>query len=306
MTDSRPTLLRALLRQKHWQKYATFCAQYDQAARSIDPELVGSWPSRAQLQRWMAGSVRSLPYPDHCRILEAMFPGHTVQELVAPSDECGPAAGGPVPGALATNGASTLVTETPVRVADPTSQAAERRHADLTAVYPSRAEFVSAMPPRTLFDDATEIRAMGLSLNVLCQHYPDRRLLALVERGMTLQCLFLDPQGEAIQAREHEEGHPAGDLSTLTALNIQFLNQRVRQRLPIEFRDRVQIATYDETVRFNIMLIDGETCVVQPYLPEARGVDSPTFIATREDGDHGLYETFDQVFRSTWQRGKLR
>jgi hypothetical protein len=78
-----PILLRVLLRQNRWQQYATFCAQYDKAAKQIDADLAGSFPSRAQLHRWLTGSVRSLPYPDHCQVLEEMFPGWTAEQLFA-------------------------------------------------------------------------------------------------------------------------------------------------------------------------------------------------------------------------------
>lgn len=81
---SAPILLKALLQERHWQTYRTFCAEYDKAARSIDPKLVRTWPSRAQLHRWLSGTLKGLPYPDHCRILEAMFPGHSAQELFSP------------------------------------------------------------------------------------------------------------------------------------------------------------------------------------------------------------------------------
>jgi hypothetical protein len=79
-----PILLKALLRQNHWQQHSVFCTHYDQAARRIDPDLAGSYPGRAQLHRWLSGSVRSLPYPDRCRVLEEMFPGWTAEQLFAP------------------------------------------------------------------------------------------------------------------------------------------------------------------------------------------------------------------------------
>lgn len=74
------TLLKALLRERHWQKYGTFCKQYDHIAADVDPALVGTWPSRSQFARWLAGQV-SRPHPDHCRILIAIFPGLTVDQL---------------------------------------------------------------------------------------------------------------------------------------------------------------------------------------------------------------------------------
>jgi len=105
--------------------------------------------------------------------------------------------------------------------------------------------------------------------------------------------------------REKEEHYPGGELSSLTALNIHSLSSRVRDRLDPESRGRLQIATYDETIRFNMTLVDkpdDHLCVFQPYLPESRGVDSPTFVANRRWPNAGLYPTFETVFDSLWER----
>ncbi|MBB5870588.1 hypothetical protein F4553_003967 [Allocatelliglobosispora scoriae] len=183
-------------------------------------------------------------------------------------------------------------------------QAMADRFADVTAVFATRSEFVSAMPPHRLFDQATEIRAAGLSLNILCQNYTDSRLRDLVQGGTRLKFLFLDPAGTAIAQREQEEGYPPGHLSSLTELNIQTVMYRVRDRLPVDLRPNVEIATYDETVRFNIIMIDSDVAVVQPYLPEARGIDSPTLVLNRRSSVAGLYPMFEQVFNVLWERGQ--
>jgi hypothetical protein len=81
----QPILLKILLGQRHWQNYATFCAEYDKAAARIDPALLRTFPSRAQLHRWLSGSLRSLPYPGHCRVLEEMLPGWTAEQLFQPA-----------------------------------------------------------------------------------------------------------------------------------------------------------------------------------------------------------------------------
>ena len=83
--SEQPVMLKILLREKHWQHYATFCTEYDKAARQIDPDLAGRYPSRAQFHRWLTGAVRNLPYADHCRVLEEMFPGWTAEQLFQPS-----------------------------------------------------------------------------------------------------------------------------------------------------------------------------------------------------------------------------
>jgi len=79
-----PTLLKALLRVHHWQKRETFSRQWDRVAETLDPSLAGTCPAHAQFYRWLSGNIRSMPHPDACRILEAMFPGVTVQQLFQP------------------------------------------------------------------------------------------------------------------------------------------------------------------------------------------------------------------------------
>ena len=79
-----PTLLKVLLRTRHWQKHSTFVKEWDKVARSIDSQLVGSWPRHAQFYRWLRGDLRELPYPDACRVLESMFPQYSVKTLFEP------------------------------------------------------------------------------------------------------------------------------------------------------------------------------------------------------------------------------
>jgi hypothetical protein len=281
--SARPILLQILLRQRQWHRYGIFRAAYDEAARRFDRDLVGTAPSRAQLHRWTSGELKRLPYIDHCRVLEHMFPGWTAEQLFGPCPD--DVHSGPVPAA----GGAARPRGNPL--------------ADVVAVFPTRADFTCTMPPHDLFDDAKDVRAAGLSLNLICQQYPDQRLYGLIENGAELRCLFLDPNGDAIQAREREEGYTDHHLVMLTKLNIEVLS-RLRDRLPGPVKDRLSIAVYDETVRFGIVLVDGETCVVQPYLPQARGVDSPTFVVRRCPTESGLYSTFERIYTELWGRSR--
>ena len=111
---------------------------------------------------------------------------------------------------------------------DVVAQLVGSRFADVEAIFSSRSEFSMQMPPHAIFDNAKMIRTCGLSLNLICQQYPDDRFRSLVEGGTSVQCLFLAPNGASIKAREEEEGYPNGQLSALTALNIEILQQRVR------------------------------------------------------------------------------
>jgi Domain of unknown function (DUF5919) len=285
-----PVTLKLLLRERHWT-YTTFCAEYDKAARTVDPRLTRTWPSRAQFHRWLAGDLR-LPHPDACRVLEALFPGWTVEQLFARHLDHRP---------------ERLAADLPARDAlrgAGDSEVAAGQFQDVTAIYATRSEFVSNVPPHKLFDNATSIRACGLSLNLICQQYAMPGLQRLIERGGSLQCLFLDPDGSAIRLREQEENYMPGTLSELTRINIRSLQDRVRGQLPEDARSRLEIATYDETIRFNIVLVDDRVGIVQPYLPAMRGVDSPTFVLQRKWQDQGLLPVFEAVVSSLWTRAR--
>ena len=94
---AQPVRLKLLLGQRHLQTYGTFRREYDKAAKSVDAELAGTAPSRAQFYRWLCGELSGLPYPHHCRVLEKLFPGWTAAQLFehcdqqADSTESGPA-----------------------------------------------------------------------------------------------------------------------------------------------------------------------------------------------------------------------
>ncbi|MCM2579736.1 hypothetical protein [Streptomyces meridianus] len=91
-----PTLLRVLTLQRHWQVYETFRLRFEATASSIaetenDPRLRGLSVSKRQFERWYGGAVKTRPYPDQCRVLEAMF-GVSVDLLLAPAPPASPPA----------------------------------------------------------------------------------------------------------------------------------------------------------------------------------------------------------------------
>jgi hypothetical protein len=79
--DAKPVVLKVLLQHRHLQTHRAFCREYDKVAAKSDPTLRGGWPSKAQFYRWLSGELVGLPYPDHCRILESMFPDWKVDQL---------------------------------------------------------------------------------------------------------------------------------------------------------------------------------------------------------------------------------
>jgi hypothetical protein len=84
---AKPIVLKVLLQHRHLQTRRAFCREYDRVAADIDPTLRGGWPSKAQFYRWLAGDLVGIPYADHCRVLEKMFPGCTVDQLFQINDD---------------------------------------------------------------------------------------------------------------------------------------------------------------------------------------------------------------------------
>ncbi|MGH3915567.1 MAG: hypothetical protein ACRDTC_19495 [Pseudonocardiaceae bacterium] len=81
---SDPTMLKALLRERHWQNYTMFTRAYQNAAKSLDKDLTETYPSLSTFRRWLAGQVQDLPHAQHCAVLETMLPGWTAAELFQP------------------------------------------------------------------------------------------------------------------------------------------------------------------------------------------------------------------------------
>lgn len=201
------TILKALLRERHLQVHQAFCREYDRVARRVDPGSQRSYPSKATFYRWLSGDLRKLPYPDHCRILEAMLPGWTAEELFRSLSP------GEVPRLARNQGEEKHVVAGPF--------CAPSSFGDLVAVFANRSEFTHRIPPDELLNGANDVRAVGLSLNLLCQHFGDRRLRSLLDAGCNLRCLFLDPLGNEIKAREKEEGYSTGLLSSLLVRRLR-------------------------------------------------------------------------------------
>lgn len=73
--------LKALLQRGHIHPYSAFAAEYERHARKLDLPVRADPPTKVQYYRWVAGRNKTLPRPQHCAVLESMFPGWTAGEL---------------------------------------------------------------------------------------------------------------------------------------------------------------------------------------------------------------------------------
>jgi hypothetical protein len=129
----RGTLLRLLVRQRHWQKFETFQVQFARAAARLaqqegEPALASATISARSWERWLTGKVKTEPRPDACRVLEHMF-GHPVCQLLRPASDAslaltrekanqvtGAASGSRSEGQETDKGSTEVIIETPAPV----------------------------------------------------------------------------------------------------------------------------------------------------------------------------------------------
>lgn len=106
-------LLKVLLKSRHLQAYSSFAREYRKVAGKIDRALAATEPSKAQFYRWLSGELINMPHSQHCRVLEAMFPDWSVEQLFEPYS--GSLDFVPKPGTTVT--APTSAASTPIRQA---------------------------------------------------------------------------------------------------------------------------------------------------------------------------------------------
>jgi phosphatidylserine/phosphatidylglycerophosphate/cardiolipin synthase-like enzyme len=195
--NAKPIVLKMLLQQRHLQTYSTFCREYDRVAATADPTLRGGWPSRAQFYRWLSGDLIGLPYADHCRILEALFPGWKVDQLFQTHD------GGidyiPEP--------PTSQPQTPtIRSIAPT-EPADHTVDQVVAFYPHRSDTPKKLWMDLLVQAQEEISLFANASLFLPEENPEAIgiLNAKAASGVRVRILLGDPEHPAVELRGKEE-----------------------------------------------------------------------------------------------------
>lgn len=249
-SDEAPTLLKVLLRDRHWQKHSTFAREWDKVARAIDPRLVGSWPRHAQFYRWLRGDLRELPYPDACRILESMFPPHNVRDLFRPYS--------------AENGA--------------TNQGDPLNAANISHLWPRTGPDVLQDLISRVSGAHEEVSLFGLTRNF----YASDEMLPLIEskaREIPVTFYVMDPHCASRRDRYRIEPAEAAmeDPARYQREILRPLlaaSQRVSASAP---GAGLRIFTYNFPCSFAIEKIDS-SCRVMLYGHGKRGTDGPIFV----------------------------
>jgi phosphatidylserine/phosphatidylglycerophosphate/cardiolipin synthase-like enzyme len=196
--NAKPVVLKVLLQQRHLQTHTAFCRQYDRVGAAVDPTLRGGWPSRAQFYRWLSGNLVGLPYADHCRILEAMFPGWKVDQLFQPHD--GSIEFIPEPSTPQT----PMATIRPISSSVP---AVDQGADQVVAFYPHRADTPKKLWMDLLVHAQEEISLFANASLFLPEENPEaiEILRAKAADGVRVRILLGDPDHPAMELRGREE-----------------------------------------------------------------------------------------------------
>jgi hypothetical protein len=187
-------VLKTLLQQRHMQTHSAFCREYDKVALDVDPALKGGWPSRAQFYRWLSGELVGLPYTDHCRILEKMFPGWKVDQLFQIH-----------------NGGIEFVPELPApqtKTATTLPTASIGQDIDqVVAFYPHRADTPKSLWMDLLVNTKEEIVLFANASLFLPEENPEaiEILKKKAADGVRVRILLGDPDHPAMELRGREE-----------------------------------------------------------------------------------------------------
>ncbi|MGH3938159.1 MAG: hypothetical protein ACRDTG_05925 [Pseudonocardiaceae bacterium] len=272
-----PTLLKVLLRARHWQKHSTFVREWEKVAKSIDPTLVDTWPRHAQFYRWLRGEIRELPYPDSCRVLESMFPGYSLKSLFesCPSDK--------VDELLNSNG---KVIATP-------SHQTPLEEARVSGIWPRTNPEVLDDLVRRVTKAHQEISVFGLSRN----YYAKDDMLPLFEaKASEIPVTFyvMDPHCKSRQDRYRLEPVEAAMEDP-----TRYVREILRPLLAASHRIKpttpsagMRIFTFNFPCSFAIEKID-RSCRVMLYGHGKRGTESPIMVF-EDDTPYWKYFT-DQI-----------
>ena len=267
--------LKVLLKKRHLHGHAAFCKEYDKAAKRLDKDLIGSHPSKAQYYRWLSGELLGLPYSDHCRVLETMFPDWTAEQLFTPHAE--------------------VLDYTPdaTQPPEPTPQQAPTNvPADFVGLYAHRADVPKDLWLTLLQGAHHSIDLFANASLFLPEDNPDAidLLRAKVAEGVTLRLILADPTTDAMKLRGEEER-----LYDALVGRIQMAHAYYR---PLMNLDGVQFKVHGTSLYNSIFRYDNQMLVNQ-HVYGTYGYVAP-ILHLRRSPESDLFETYMRSLERVW------
>lgn len=177
------------------------------------------------------------------------------------------------------------------------------RYLDTACVFDSRTSFDNCIGVQRLFSQASEIKAMGISLSSIALNWGRNDFIRLIKNSKSqISLLFLDPKSDSTKMREIDESLPRNTISQVTQTNLNIINQIIKELG--NDRNRLRYHLYNKYPYINMYIIDNKLIILQHYLSGLRGQEAPVFIIRDEGNDTGLFRCYNALFQKTWEEAQ--
>jgi hypothetical protein len=277
---TKPIVLKVLLQQRHLQTHTAFRREYDKVAARIDPTLKGGGPSKAQFYRWIAGELVGLPYTDHCRVLEEMFPDWKVDQLFQIH-----------------NGGIEFIPEPPVpqikTATIPPAAPTMQERDQVVAFYPHRADTPKQLWMDLLVNAQEEIGLFANASLFLPEENPEavEILKKKAVGGVRVRILLGDP------------AHPAMELRGKEERLFEAIPGRIRMALayyrPLVDVEGIEFRLHGTSLYNSIFRYDDQMLVNQ-HIYGTYGYIAP-ILHLRKTAGGDLFDTYMKSFELVWR-----
>ena len=164
---------------------------------------------------------------------------------------------------------------------------------EIQGIYRSRTEFNRDYSYPQLFENATHVLAVGISLNAIALNYSREKIIeSILMQKRAYQLCFLDPDGDKCAEREQEEELVEGTIGDLTRINMYHIRaiQNYLRKVNPECVHHLQMRKYNSPPHLNIYIVDDALMTVQHYV-YSRGEDTPTLVLKRLSNT-GLFDFY--------------
>jgi len=174
------------------------------------------------------------------------------------------------------------------------------RYLDTACIFPDRTAFDACISYQAIFLKAKTIRGLGISCNAILQNWGQNNVVNIIKKNeCRVKLLIMDPDSNFISQRERDESHVPGTIADITKTNIA-LAKKLRRQLREGYSDYFSYKLYQRPASLNMFIIDRSFIVVQHYIPETRGQETPVFVIQREADDFGVFSLYEGIFEDMW------
>ncbi|MFJ4654694.1 XRE family transcriptional regulator [Nocardia sp. NPDC088792] len=170
------------------------------------------------------------------------------------------------------------------------------RNVELVATYPNRAEVPRDIWMSLLRNASEQIDILVFSGTFIVQSNPlvVKMLAEQAEKGTMVRLCFGDPNGQAVDARGHEEG--IGDTPSAK------IRASLSYYRPLLSQERCQLRLHDTTLYSSLFRYDGNL-MVNPHIWGQPASANPVFQLERVNNS-AWFDSYSDSFEAIWTRAQ--